>query len=94
MAFPAEAAMSDFMTEASGADCESSELGLVGLSLLQAIARISTPAKVMKLKERLDIKAPRLRIDGLTTWRGDHAAGRNQGRRGAKAQQYLQDIAL
>jgi len=34
------------------------------LSLLQASARIRTPAKVMKLYERLGIRAPMLLIDG------------------------------
>jgi len=61
------AAMSYLIAERSGAPeeliCEG-ERGPAGLSPLQAIARISTPAKVMKLKERLCIRAPLLRIDG------------------------------
>jgi len=63
IAFPAAAAMSDLIAELSGAlalpACEGAP-GPAGLSLLQAIARIRTPAKVMKLYERLGIWTPLL----------------------------------
>ncbi|GAC1415043.1 MAG: hypothetical protein NVSMB53_13360 [Gemmatimonadaceae bacterium] len=58
--FPADAAMSDLIAELSGAPeeltCDAP--GAAGLSPLQATARISTPAKVMKLKERFSISTP------------------------------------
>ncbi|PYP52584.1 MAG: hypothetical protein DMD39_06680 [Gemmatimonadetes bacterium] len=67
IAFPAAAAISDLIAELSGAleelSCEETS-GPAGLSPLQAIARIRTPAKVMKLNERLGIGTPLLRIDG------------------------------
>jgi hypothetical protein len=67
IAFPADPAMSDLIAELSGAPavfiCEGAP-GPARLSPLQPIARISTPAKVIKLNERLSIWTPLLRIDG------------------------------
>ncbi len=60
IALPAAAAISDLTAELSGAPeeliCEGAP-GPAGLSPLHAMARISTPEKVMKLKERFDIES-------------------------------------
>ena len=66
MALPAVVAMSDLIAELSGASGEIPEgaPSPVGLSPLHAIARISTPAKVIKLNERFGIMTPLLPLGG------------------------------
>jgi hypothetical protein len=78
IALPADAAISELialLTGAFGLTCPGAP-GPAGLSPLQPIARIRTPAKLTRLKERLYMLTPRLLIDGLK--RGDKP--RNCGR--------------
>ena len=62
--------------------------GLAGLSLLEEIARIMTPAKVTKLYERPGMKAPPLLVEIERPAPKKHAGQSLQSRHGAKAQPY------
>jgi hypothetical protein len=86
IALPAVAAMSDLIAELSGAAepvCE----GAIGLSPLQALASITTAARLIRRLERFCIVTPLLfewRLNGVT---GSPRRTVAQGRHEAKAQQ-------